>query len=66
MMSIHTPITEEMTAKLVRSLEHAGKGQRDPAALRRTIEEMNRSREESRQQIGTVTVAVDLIRDARS
>jgi hypothetical protein len=58
------------TADLVRegqeALKRALAGARDPIELRQAREEMNRLREELRQKIGTVAVAVDLIRDARN
>ena len=38
---------------------------RDPEAARKADEEMDRMREETWKRIGTVEVAVDLIRDAR-
>jgi hypothetical protein len=40
-------------------------GVRDPDAGRKAREEMDRMREETRKRIGTVEVAVDLVRDAR-
>ena len=42
------------------------KGVRDPETLKKVIEEMNRSREETRKRIGIVNVAVELVRDARN
>jgi len=41
-------------------------GKRDPVAMRKAAERMDRGREELRGKIGTVDVAVDLIRDARN
>lgn len=41
------------------------KGGRDPEAGRQAREDMDRMREETRKRIGTVEVAVDLVRDAR-
>ena len=40
-------------------------GVRDPEAGRKAREDMDRMREETRKRIGTVEVAVDLVRDAR-
>jgi hypothetical protein len=40
-------------------------GVRDPALAKKAREDMDRTREEIRKRIGTVEVAVDLIRDAR-
>ena len=51
---------------LERTLEIAATGYRDPAEMRQAREEMNRLREELRQKIGIVDVAVELIRDARN
>ena len=41
------------------------KGVRDPEAGRKAREDMDRMREETRKRIGTVEVAVELVRDAR-
>lgn len=41
------------------------KGVRDPEAGRKAREDMDRMREETRKRIGTVEVAVDLVRDTR-
>jgi hypothetical protein len=40
-------------------------GVRDPALAQKAREDMDRMREETRKRIGTVEVAVDLIRHAR-
>ena len=40
-------------------------GVRDPEAGRKAREDMDRMREETQKHIGTVEVAVDLVRDAR-
>jgi hypothetical protein len=42
------------------------KGIRDPEAGKKAREDMDRMREETRSRIGTVDVAVDLVRDARN
>lgn len=62
-MSTETPSTNkhelnEVIARLI-------KGVRDPEAARKAREEMDQMREEIRQRIGTVDLAVELIRDAR-
>lgn len=41
-------------------------GNRDPHLMQRSRERMDQMREELRQRIGTVEVAVELIRDARN
>jgi hypothetical protein len=63
-MSISFPTTD--ADNLARSLERVATKKRDPERMRKAIEEMDRSREETRKKIGTVDVAVDLIRDARN
>jgi len=40
-------------------------GTRDPEAMRRACERMDRMREEMRQRVGEVEFAVDLIRESR-
>lgn len=39
--------------------------QRDPELVRKACEEMDAAREELRKRIGTIEVAVELVRDAR-
>lgn len=46
--------------------DNAARGIRDPEAIRKACEEMDRMREELRKRIGTVSVAVDFVRDARN
>jgi hypothetical protein len=53
------------TTELEEALERAAVGKRDAERMRNAIEELARTREETRTQLGTVDVAVDLIRDAR-
>lgn len=53
---------EELQATIVRLVQ----GRRDPEAMRKACERMDRMREELRARIGTVELAVDLIRDARN
>jgi succinate dehydrogenase/fumarate reductase flavoprotein subunit len=65
-MSTETTIPAELIADLQESLVLAASGIRDPETMRKAREEMNRLREELRQRIGTVDVAVDLVRDARN
>jgi hypothetical protein len=62
-MSIETATTdrqrlEELIARLMR-------GERDPEAMRRACERMDRMREEIQKRIGTVDVAVRYIRELR-
>lgn len=53
------------TTELQEAAERASKGVRDAESLRRASESLDRARESTRQRIGTVEVAVDLIREAR-
>jgi hypothetical protein len=53
-MSTYTAITEEMTHDLDIALTKAKNGQRDFAAMKRVVEEMRRSSEETRAKIGIV------------
>ena len=41
-------------------------GKRDPEAMRKAAQRMDKMREELRQRIGTVEIAVELIHDARN
>ncbi len=58
-------ISPEDMAELEQAIENAMKGIRDPAAMRRAAERMDRMREEMRQRVGVVDLAVELIREAR-
>ena len=60
-MSIDTSIM----AELQQAADNAGKGIRDPVAMRRAIESMDAAREELRKRVGILNVAVDLIRYTR-
>lgn len=64
MMSIDAPLKTE-SSELEQTVARLLSGVRDPAIGRRAREEMDRMREETRKRIGTVEVAVELIRDAR-
>ena len=64
-MSTNTSIPGEVVHELHEILAGAATGVRDPETMRKAREEMNRMREELRQRIGTVEIAVDLIREAR-
>jgi hypothetical protein len=60
-MSIDTSILIE----LQEAADKAAKGIRDHDAMRRACERMDAAREELRRRVGTLDVAVELIRDAR-
>lgn len=57
-----TPGLSELGEAIARLM----KRERDPAAGRKAREEMDRMREEIRRRIGTVDVAVELVREARN
>lgn len=65
-MSIDTIIPTDLMAELQAAADKAAKGIRDPEAMRQAAEEMDQMREDLRKRIGTVEVAVELIRDARN
>ena len=60
-MSIDTSIMTE----LQEAADRAAKGIRDPEAMRKALRRLNATREEIRNRVGTLDVAVDLIRSAR-
>jgi hypothetical protein len=64
-MSTATIISSELMARMQAAADKAAAGIRDSDAMDRAFAEMDRLREDLRQKIGTVDVAVDLIRDAR-
>lgn len=64
-MSIDTSITAEAMAELQLAADRAATGIRDPEAMRRACEDMDRMREATFRRIGEVNVAVDLVRSAR-
>lgn len=51
--------------ELEEAVERLRTGARDPEAAKASLAILEREREELRKKIGTVEVAVDLIRDAR-
>ena len=65
-MSNATIFSPELIAQMQEAADRAAKGVRDPTAMDRAFKEMDRIREELRQRIGTVNVAVDLVREARN
>jgi hypothetical protein len=62
-MSTNTPITGKH--ELDEAIARVMTGKRDPEVMRKAVEQLSRSREETRKKIGTVDVAVELVRDAR-
>ena len=65
-MDTDTINTAEAKRQLDDAIERLMKGVRDPEAASRACERMDHEREELRKKIGTIEVAVDLIRDARN
>jgi hypothetical protein len=65
-MSTETLSTAEAIKELEKAVDRLVKGERDPEVMRQACERMDQMREELRKRIGTVEIAVDLIRDARN
>jgi hypothetical protein len=61
-----TEVSLPELSELQALLDALSAGQRDPEVARRSRERIDREREELRKRIGTVDVAVDLIREARN
>jgi hypothetical protein len=55
----------EVRAQLEEAIRRAMSGVRDPEAMRKACERMDRSREELRKKHGEMNIAVDLIRQGR-
>jgi hypothetical protein len=64
-MSIATPPTALTEWQAAIAQAYLPMSQRDPELVRKACERMDRMREELRARIGTVEVAVELVRDAR-
>jgi hypothetical protein len=64
-MSTDTTIPADLVHELQETLGAAAKGIRDSEKMTKASKEMDRQREELQQRIGTVEVAVDLIRAGR-
>lgn len=58
-------IPADVMAELQRAADDAAKGIRDPERMRKAAERMDRMREELRQKVGEIDLAVELVRDAR-
>jgi hypothetical protein len=59
------PTDPVVIAELTHAIENVVRGIRDPEAMRRAAERMDRMREEMRQRTGQVSVAVELLRESR-
>jgi hypothetical protein len=64
-MSIDTAIPSHLLAQMQEAADRAVKGRRSRDELQEAFAEMNRLREALRSRIGTIDVAVELVRDAR-
>jgi len=64
-MSIATTIPAELMAELQVAAERAAKGLRDPEAMRRGCERMDRVSEEIRRRHGILDVGTPAIRELR-
>jgi hypothetical protein len=64
-MSTTNLATPDHLAQLQQAATLAATGQRDPDAMRKACERMDRMREENRRRFGVQDVAVELVRDAR-
>jgi hypothetical protein len=65
MMSVEASLSGELLRTLEQRLLHAASGVRDLEAMREACEHMDQEREDLRRRIGTVEVAVGLIRETR-
>jgi hypothetical protein len=64
-MSIDTSITAEAMAELQLAAYRAVTGVRDPEAMKKAVERMDRNREAVRRNAGVLNVAVELVRAVR-
>ena len=60
-----TATTSDAMKELQEAVNRLIRGERDPEAMRKACERMDVMREELKTRIGTVEMAVELIRDAR-
>ena len=65
MATIEQPVAIIVDPDLQAAVDRALKGVRDPVAMRQAAERMDRMREEMRQRVGNVDLAVPLIRATR-
>ena len=64
-MSAETLPYSETMARMQEAADNAAKGSRDPEAMRKAAEEMDRISEEIRKRHGLLDIAVPYIRDLR-
>ncbi len=60
-----TGLPPKLAAALDEALRNAMTGNQDPEAMRQACEEQDRLREELRQKVGDLNVAVELVREVR-
>jgi hypothetical protein len=60
-----TDLASSGMQELKEAIDRLLSGVRDPAVADKARQEMDRMREETRQRVGIVEVAVDFVRDAR-
>jgi hypothetical protein len=65
MSTIENPAAITVDPEVQAAIDRVPKGVRDPDAMRRAAERMDRMREEMRQRVGNVDLAVPLIRETR-
>jgi hypothetical protein len=58
-------IPPKLLVELEKALDNAAKGIRDLDTIKKACRDMDRMREEMRKKVGTLDVAVDLIRQGR-
>jgi hypothetical protein len=66
MSTVEKPASIKVDPELQSAVDRVLKGLRDPEAMRRAAERMDRMREEMRQRVGNVDLAVPLIRETRN
>jgi hypothetical protein len=65
MATVEVPLAITVDPEVQAAIDRVLKGIRDPAAMHRAAERMDRMREEMRQRVGNVDLAVPLIRETR-
>lgn len=65
-MSIDASISAAAMAAFQAAADRAARGVRDPEAAKKACDRMDRRREDLRRNIGTLNVAIDLIRSGRN
>ena len=63
MATVEKPTAITVNPEVQAAIDRVLKGVRDPEAMRRAAERMDRLREEMRQRVGNVDLAVPLIRE---